>query len=266
MQKIRRYIHIFLIFSILLLVSCGEYDRVLKSTDYAYKYRKALQYYNKKQYGKAVAVFEQIINVYRATMKGDSVMYYYAKSYYGDNDFIMAGNYFGELSDNYGRSPFVEESDYMVGYCFYLISPRPSLDQEDTHKSIQAFQKFLYKHPDSKYIPECKRLVSELNAKLAEKAFLNARMYYDLGYYKASLVALRNCINEYPESEHREELMYMILKSNFLLAENSVPEKVKERFQATLDEYYSFVSEYSTSKYSKDVEKMYTKTKQILGL
>ena len=54
--------------------------------------------------------------------------------------------------------------------------------------------------------------------------------------------------------------MYLILRSNYLLAENSVPEKRTERYQSTLDEYYSFVAEFPVSKYTKDVEKMYKVT------
>jgi len=105
-----------------------------------------------------------------------------------------------------------------------------------------------------------------LTKKLATKAYLNARLYYDLGYYKAAIIALRNCLNEYPNSPYREELMFMLLDAQFQLADNSIESKKKERFQNTLDEYYSFVSEFPQSKYSKQAEKIYLKTKNILGI
>jgi outer membrane protein assembly factor BamD len=262
---------ILLIFTAIIIFSCSEYDKILKSSDYDLKYRKALQYYNKKDYARASSLFEQIVNVYRATAKGDSVMYFYAKSYYGSEDYIMAGHYFKEFSENYGRSPFVEEADYLVGYCLYLMSPRPSLDQENTKLSIQAFQKFLYKHPESKYIPECKRLIVEMNDKLAEKDYLNASQYYNMGsvdtrYYKSALISLRNCLTEFPDNKYREDLMFMILQSNYMIAENSVPLKRKERFQATLDDYYTFVAEFPSGKYTKSATKIYDNTKQVLGL
>ena len=258
--------NILLVSSVLVVLSCSKYEKILKSTDYNFKYKKAMEYYNKKDYAKAISIFEQIVVVFRGTTKGDSVMYYYAKSYFGEEDYLMAGNYFSEFSDNFSRSPFVEEADYLIGYCYYQLSPRPSLDQEYTNTAIQAFQKFIYKHPESKYIPECKRLIEELNNKLAEKAYLNSKLYFNLGYYKAAIISLRNCLSDYPENKFREELMYLILRSNYLLAENSIPEKRKERYQSTLDEYYSFIAEFPTSKYSKDVEKMYSNTKQILGM
>jgi outer membrane protein assembly factor BamD len=146
------------------------------------------------------------------------------------------------------------------------MSPRPSLDQENTNLAKSAFQKFMYKHPNSQYVAECKRIIEELDKKLATKAYLNARLYYDLGYYKAAIIALRNCLNEYPNSPYREELMFMLLDAQFQLADNSIESKKKERFQNTLDEYYSFVSEFPQSKYSKQAEKIYLKTKNILGI
>lgn len=266
MRKKATFIYIALIISVILISACSEYEKVLKSSDFELKYRKAIQYYEKKDYARAITLFEQIVNYYRASVKGDSVMYLAAQSYYGDEDYIMAGHYFKELSENYARSPFVEEADYLQGYCFYLMSPRSNLDQENTNLSKAAFLKFVYKHPESKLVPECKRLMQELDNKLSEKAYLNAKQYYDLGYYKAAIVALRNCINEYPENKYREELMFMLLDANYLLAENSVIAKRNERFQATLDEYYSFIGEFPSSKYNNKIEKIYKNTKENLGL
>jgi outer membrane protein assembly factor BamD len=73
-------------------------------------------------------------------------------------------------------------------------------------------------------------------------------------------------LNDYPENKYREELMFLILQSNYLLAENSIPEKRRERYQSTLDEYYSFTAEFPVSKFNKDVDKIYNNTKQVLGL
>ncbi len=249
-----------------LITSCSQYEKVLKSTDYQYKYQKALEYYNEKSYDKAVAIFEQIVMLYKGSSKGDSVMYFCAKSYYGTEDYIMAGHYFGELKDNFPHSQFAEESAYMVGYCYYLQSPRPELDQEDTRLAIQEFQKFIYKYSESKYVPECKRLIEELNNKLAEKAYINSKLYFNLGFYKASIISMHNCLNDFPNNKYKEDLMFLILQANFILAENSIYVKQRERYQSTLDEYYSFIGEFPSSKYIRDVEKIYNNTKHILGL
>ncbi len=57
-MKVRLYI--VLIISVL-VSSCGEYEKLLKSTDYELKKAKAKEYYDAKQYVKSSELFGQII-------------------------------------------------------------------------------------------------------------------------------------------------------------------------------------------------------------
>ena len=47
------------IFSLFLVYSCGEYQKVLKSDDFNYKYTKAVEYYTSKDYNKALPLFKE---------------------------------------------------------------------------------------------------------------------------------------------------------------------------------------------------------------
>jgi outer membrane protein assembly factor BamD len=51
--------------------------------------------------------------------------------------------------------------------------------------------------------------------------------------------------------------MFLLLRSNFLLAENSILERQVERYQETVDEYYSFVGEFPESKYRQQADRIY---------
>ena len=86
---------------------------------------------------------------------------------------------------------------------------------------------------------------------------MTAKLYFKLGEYQSATITIKNCLKEYPDSRHREELMYMIVKSNFLLAENSIESKRAERYQNTVTEYYSFIDEYPESQYVLEIENMY---------
>ena len=250
---------------VFILLGCNKYEKLLKSNDYDLKYKKAFEYYNKEDYTRAATLFEQIINVFRGSLKADSVNLYLAKSTYNQGDYVMAAEYFRTFTETYTRSPFMEQASYMIGYCYYHLSPRPELDQQDTKMAITQFELFMVKYPKSEYVPECKRLIAEMQDKLVEKSYINAKLYFNLGHYKASIVALRNSLTEYPNTEHREELKYLLLRSNYLLADKSVPEKRKERFQDALDEYFSFVDEFPKSKFKKDADKIYQVTLKTLG-
>jgi len=177
----------------------------------------------------------------------------------------MAGHYFKSLLKEFPRSEFAEESQFMVGYCFYLDSPNPRLDQEVTHNSIDALQLFINLYPKSTRVDEANRLIIEMRDKLVYKSYLNGKLYYDMNNYKAAVVALTSSLKEFPDTKYREELMYMLLKAKYLLAIKSVDEKKKERLSSALDEYFTFVDEYPESEHRKEAERFYETTTKLLN-
>lgn len=249
----------FLIIGILVvtLFSCGKYEKILKSSDYKLKYSKAFEYYNKGDFVRAATIFEQIVPVYKGTDKSDTVSYYHAMSYYGQKDYILAGHYLKNFFQNYPYSPFSDEAEYLSAYCYYLTSPRPTLDQENTYAAIDAFTLYITKHPNSKHVEDANRYIADLQDKLVDKSYKSAKLYFDLGDYKSSIIALSNSINEYPNTKYREELQFLVLQSNYFLAKRSITSKQKERFQTTIDEYYSFIAEFPKSKFSKNAKDIY---------
>ena len=101
--------------------------------------------------------------------------------------------------------------------------------------------------------------------KLAIKSYKSARLYYDMEDYKAAIIALENCLKRFPNTSHRKEIKFLILKSKYLLAANSVKSKEDERYQEALDSYYTFTSEYPKSEYNKEVERIYDRTQRNLN-
>ncbi|HER09620.1 MAG TPA: outer membrane protein assembly factor BamD [Bacteroides sp.] len=256
---------ILVVLTVILLGGCGEYEKLLKSRDIQLKYEKGVAYYEAGEYVRAATLFDQIANIYRGTIRADTVKFYQAQSYYGQRDYMMAGHYFSELSTTYPSSAFLEEADFMTAYCYYKLSPRPELDQEYTHKAITAMQMFMVKYPGSDRLEECRQIITEMSDKLVEKSYISARLYYDLGYYKSAILALRNSLIQYPDTKYREELMFLILKSSYLLADNSVPGKQRERFQAAVDEYFSFIGEFPDGPYAKEAQRIYETANEFLA-
>ncbi len=246
---------------VLVTASCG-YEKVIKSGDWDFKYIKAMEYYEKGEYVKATTLLEQLKPRLRGSDKTEELNFYHAMSYYLMGDYIMAGHYFRTFVKTFFHSPRAEEADFLAAYCYYLMSPRPSLDQENTYNAINSFTLFKSKFPNSDRVSECDRLIAELEEKLVEKSYLTAKLYFDLGNYKAAMVALRTSLTEYPDTKFREELMFLRLKSSYLLAENSVIEKQQERYQSAVDEYYSFLDEFPESEYIKEAEKIYTSVQE----
>lgn len=263
MVRIVRVVFIFNL--VLFIVGCSGYEKVLKSSDYKLKYREALRYYEKQDYVRAATIFDQISTVFRGTDQADTIYYYQAMSYFNQGDYILAGHYFRTFARTYGASSFAEDADYMGAFCYYMTSPRPSLDQSNTVQAIQAFQLHLIRYPESSRKEEVVKYLTELREKLVEKSFLSARLYYDLEDYKASIVALNNSLIKYPDSKYREEIMFMLVKSSYMLADNSILTKKKDRFQDAIDEYYSFAAEFPESKFIKEANRYYRLSADYLG-
>jgi outer membrane protein assembly factor BamD len=242
---------------LLLFASCSDFNKVLKSTDYEFKFKKAIEYYEAGEYVRSGTLFQELLNIFRGTSRADQVYYYYAKSMMGQRDYLMATQYFRILLREQPLSQFAEEAQFMVGYASYLQSPKVRLDQEVTVNAIDALQLYINLYPFSERVDEAHRLIDELRDKLVHKSFLNARLYYDFENYKAAVVALENSLKEYPDSRFREELMYMLLRSRYLLAVNSVISLQQPRLSAALDEYFAFVDEFPESRYRREVDRFY---------
>lgn len=251
--------YIILIVTAVLLSSCGEFDKVLKGNDYEKKYQVALKLYHAKQYDKSGTLWANIGNIYRGTMREDTVQFYMAKCTYMHGEYAVSSSMFDEFRKANTKTPFLEEAEYLLAIGYYKMSPDVERDQSQTNKAIAALNEYMYRYPNSLKKKECQELVEELTRKLHEKDFLVAELYFKVGYFKSAIVAFRNAVKSAPESEFREEIMYYIVKSSYLFAKGSIPSKQAERYLSTIDTYYNFISEYPESKkFGKEVAKMYS--------
>ncbi|OFY87526.1 MAG: hypothetical protein A2236_06525, partial [Bacteroidetes bacterium RIFOXYA2_FULL_33_7] len=253
------------LFVMIVFTSCSEFQKLLKSTDYELKYNKAVEYYNEKDYFRAQSLFTELLNIYKGTNKAEEIYFYYAYCYYGEQDYIMAGYYFKNYVLTYPNGIHKEECSYMAAYCYYLNSPIPSLDQAYTEKAIEELQLFINKYPSSERIKLCNEHIDKLRYKLETKSFNNAKLYYELGNYKAAIASLKSSLFEFPDSDYREDLLFLVLKSSYLLAENSIDKKKEERYKSALTEYHALVDEYPETQYKKEAERIFEASKKRIN-
>lgn len=234
--------------SIFLFSGCSKYQKILKSNDFEKKFEMAKMYYDNGKYQKAFPLFEELITVFRGTSKAEDVYYYYAYCNYQLGDYMLAGYHFDNFVRTFPRSNRSEDAQFMNAKCYFLDSPEPSLDQTSTEKAIDELQLFINKYPESPKVDECNDLMDRLRFKLETKSYNTAKLYYRVGEYKAAIFALRNTLKDYPDTKYREEVSFMILRSSYLLADNSVIEKKVERFEQTLRECDAFMERFPRSK------------------
>lgn len=242
---------------VILLSSCTEYRKVLRSDDMQYKYDKAIEYYKVDKYAKAYPLFEELYIVYRGTNKGEKIAYYQAYCDFKMKDFLLAGHRFGQFYKSFPNSVYSEECQFMSAYCDYRLSPTFSLDQGDTYRAIRSFQLFAIDHPESERIDSCNTLLDELRFKVEKKDFEKARLYYRMENYKAATVSLNGFNELYPNSEYREESLFMAFDASFELAKNSIESKKVERIESAMKAYITFADRFPKSKRLREAESKY---------
>ncbi|MCD7963564.1 MAG: outer membrane protein assembly factor BamD [Rikenellaceae bacterium] len=250
----------------LFVVSCGTYSKVLNGPDNEQKYQLALDYYAQKKNERAINLFNSIAPYYRTSVREDTISFYTGVSYFRKGDYYVSSELFNEFRRNFPRSPFLEESEYLIAMSYYYSSPRPSRDQTRTRMAILSFSEYLARYPNSIKREECNEYIIELTQKLYDKELLNAKVYYDIEYYKSAVHALKVALADYPDTNHREEILYLILKSNYLYAENSIESLQRSRYLDMIDSYYNLIYEFPESKYMEDARKMYTSVVKKIGI
>lgn len=251
------------------LTSCGEYQRVLKSDDYNYKFEYAKQAFEQKRYVQAATLFKECCTVFKGTDKAEESLYLLAMSNYENKDYVSSGAYFKQYFTRYPRGKFVEPARFYCGYGYYLDSPDPQLDQTMTLQGIEELQAFLDFFPRSDKAPLAQSAIFELQDKLTLKQLQNAQLYYNLGTYmgnnyQSCIIVAQNAVRDYPYSKYKEELEMLILKARFQEADLSVDERKAERFREVLDEYYSFTNNYPDSPYREEADNIYSIAKKYV--
>ena len=241
--------------AIIFLSSCGKgINKILKNPDPEYKLRMAEKYFVQKKYNKAQVLYEDVMPFYKTRAEFQDIYYKYAYCAYNQADYMNAENLFKTFLEIFPNSPKAEEMDYMRAYSYFKQSPKPELDQTNTIKAMGMMQVFINTHPGSAKNKEASEIIDVCRAKLEVKEYKGAKLYYDMGQFRAAGVAFTALLNGYPESAKADEYKLMIIKSYFEFAELSIQERKTERFEKVINECEDFVDRFPDSKLRKDAD------------
>jgi outer membrane protein assembly factor BamD len=254
----------FIAFCLLLSFSSCKFQKILKSGSVDEKYETAVKLYNQKDYSRALQLFDQISGAMRATDKSQKIAYYYAYCYYNQKDYTLGSYYFKRYSTNYPNTKEAEECMFMSAYCNFLNSPEYSLDQTITYDALKDLQLFINTYPTSKRVSECNDLIDKLRIKLEMKDYKIAKLYYRMEDFAASITILNNMLKDFPDTPHKEEILYLVVKSYHKFAKESIFEKQKDRYNKTIVAYNEFVAQFPESKFIDEVDGIKEQSKKEL--
>jgi outer membrane protein assembly factor BamD len=141
----------------------------------------------------------------------DSVQYYLAASYYGNQDYHLGIAEFRRLITSFPRSELVDDAQFMVGKSYFDAAPgNVGLDQTDTDAAIRELKAFVEDYPGSDRRSEGELLLSRAIERLVEKQFRAARQYFKMGNRASSRIYFEDLVTEYPESGFTPEALYYL--------------------------------------------------------
>ncbi|HEY0055153.1 MAG TPA: outer membrane protein assembly factor BamD [Pedobacter sp.] len=240
----------------------SKFEKLQQSNNTSKKYQEALRLYNKGDYNKALVLFDGLLTAYRGRAEAEDLTYYHAYTNYKLKDYTTARYQFKVFADTYPNSPKAEESRFISAYCYYLESPKFTLDQDNTLRAIDAMQLFINLYPKSERVAEASKLIANLRDKLEMKSFANAKLFYDIGDYKSAVIAFKNSLRDFPDTKYAEEMEYLAVKAQQRYAQNSLEVKQEDRFNEVIVLANEFEEDFPTSSKLKEIQEIRTKSEQ----
>jgi len=266
MKKSLKLIGVLSILCLYLFSSCrSDFEIIRSSNDPEKILTEANALYKKGDYHKAITLYEILIPAYRGRSEAEDIAYNYADAHYKLKRYISSAHYFKQFASTYNNSPRKEEADFLSAYSNVELSPSDKLDQSSSIKAIDALQTFINAYPTSPRVDQCNELIDEMRKKMENKAYSSAKLYYDLKNYSSSIVSFENMLKDYPETNKEEEIRYLVAKSSFSFAENSVYAKKKERYMTTMEKCELFLKKFPKGNKLSEVNTFITKSKQELN-
>ena len=236
--------------------SCSDYQKLLNGDDTSAKYKQAELYYNNGEYRKANRLFEQIISKYRGKPQAQRIIFFFADSYFQTKSYYLAAYQFESFVKSFPKSDKLQEASFLAAKCYYMLSPRYSLDQTNTNDALDKLQIFIDNYPNSEFLAEANTYVQELQTKLEKKDFEISKQYHTIRDYKAAINAFDNFIAAYPGTPFREDALYYKFLSSYEIATNSIYYKKLDRLKDLQGIYDIITRYYPETLFLEDLDKI----------
>ena len=97
---IKKNVFLISILLILLLNSCNEYQKILKSSNLDFKFDKAVELFQNEEYVKAFPLFDELLLLHRGTDKAEQIYYYYSISEFKKGNLLSAAHHLNNFANH----------------------------------------------------------------------------------------------------------------------------------------------------------------------
>ncbi len=193
------------------------------------KYRWARQRYAAGDYGAAAKGFKAFLLESPLDPRADSGQYLLGESYYKQGHYREAADAFDRLGTNRPTSDLADDALLGVCRCDWQLSPELALDQDYTHKAVDACGRLLQYYPNSPLADSARVLQQKADDKLAAKSYRVGKWYFDHGIYESANVYFEVVLKNYPKAPIVPDVLASLYHSYRKIGFDSEAKDVRKR-------------------------------------
>ena len=198
------------------------------------RFARAKALFDNEDYLDAISEFTVVTLQNQGSAFAPDAQYYLGECRFQRTEYLLAAYEYSVLKRSYPASPRVADSQYKLALCYYYLSPKPPLDQQNTRKAVDEFQSFVEYYPKHPLARDADVKIQELNTRLAKKQYETAVLYGRMSYYKAAILSYDVVIEKFHDTEYAP--LAFLGKAEILISRDRYAEAVAE-ISKFLDRY-----------------------------
>jgi outer membrane assembly lipoprotein YfiO len=151
-----------------------------------------------RDYAAAVLGFQDFIIRAPLDPLVDSAQFMLGEAYLRDGRELLAAGEFERLATTRPNSPFADDAQLGACRAYWEVSPKLSLEQEQTRQAIDQCNRLLQFFPNSPLRAQAEAMIAEASTKLATKSYEIARYYIRRRLYESANIYLEKALAEAP--------------------------------------------------------------------
>jgi outer membrane protein assembly factor BamD len=164
------------------------------------QFARAEEKFAERDFRQAIADFQTFSFNYPQDPRVAEARWKTALGYFEIEDWATAAQEYFNYQRDYPREERAAEALFQAGRAYQEMSLRPELDQRETERAVNAYDRVIVEYPRSEFAEEARTRKAQLRDKLAEKVYLNAEFYFDNENYMATEIYLTDLIEQYTDT------------------------------------------------------------------
>ena len=232
--------------------SCGR-NKIKSGLTVEERMKDAIRKFDDGDYLDVKTEFQIIILNYPGSSLSDKAQFYLAECHFKLKEYILASAEYQKLIRVYPNSDYVDDAQYKVALANFKLSPKYSLDQTNTEKTIVELQKFLEDYPNSELVKEANEMMAKCREKLAKKSYKSGVSYKKRSLYRSAVIYYEYVLDNYYDTSFAEIALF----------EKAECLKLLEDYEEAITFYQLFIEKYPENSRNEKIKNILAKFDKI---